>query len=1837
MRSRQQFRSLHVTSLLVATLLASPSVVPASTAPVPRTVGVQQVKVPEMAFIDDKPLGCQENMVSRYRLTPVELLPILSVPKIDPVSLLREDLSKSGTGPAPLKIGVATSVSYSVVTKDFRELGASGYAIGRYKVDAPGALTIDVGFSRYALPDKGRLWLYSPNCQHILGPFSSELNNVSGRFWSPLLAGGEAIVEVVLPSVNPTQVVFEIDSVTSGFRDVLGLNPLSWNHQTSDARNIDTACSQADNWRDEVRSVGFILYQSISDHEQYMCSGALVNNTDGDISKLYFLTANHCDVDPPTANVYWNYENSYCRSPGSTLSGQEGDGPTNHVQIGSTHIASWANTDFRLLRLNGVANPNYNLFWAGWDASTSLPSRVVGIHHPNGAEKRISFDDDRVSPYDDNHVYVEWDRGGTEGGSSGSPLFNQDKRVVGQLHGPACSWSDFVCDRYGWFVRSWRGGGSEQSRLSSALAKNNDWATSINGRDSRTGGIGGRVQYANGVPAVGATVVFHGGAIKSSTTDAAGYYSFGSVPYGPTEITAYVETTSQTAFRRISSSVPLNQSKQASAIIFSGAPMPAPCPSSGFDVALYFHANYDCGLMGEGAGYLLRNGTGWQNVLAPINDQASSVRVRPGWSVKLFEHADRGGGSACRNGDDPTFAGDYFGNRQSLNDKVSSFEVFSNPYCELNVSPRTPSYPSPGDGTVVRSNSAPTLCWTNNGDPNGDSVQFYAEVFQSAVNTNSGWTSGTCWRPAALDGHFNAYQWRVRARDSQGAESGWSSTWHFTLQNPNWPPTISFNSANGSAASRIDTNQQDWTFAGTAGDPEGQFNRVEWRCSGYYCGNGSGSTASSNWSFSRNGMDGRNDVWFAAFDNQGALAESRHLDLRIDRAPPSSILNLNGQPGGWPEWFTGDVQIGIQATDNCTGGACSGVSRIVYQLDGGVTQTVYAGFAGATVTSGGAHTVQWNSVDVAGNASDWRLQGFKIDRTPPTDISGVVETHGTASNIWQKANNIPSYSWAQSSDALSGLWGYQLYFGEDASGAAGQFTALADQPRQWTPMPAGVRTGTYFLRGRARDVAGNWSPWLTLHVFRFDGTPPENPTAVTHADGIANNTWQTRTSTPNFSWSAATDIGSGVKGYLAYWGPDPDGTSASLITSTSFSAGPLCGAEGTCVGYLRLRSVDNVDTPANDWSSVFTLRYDNQPPVADFAINGGVTETNQIVVQLDMNASDAGSGVKWMRVSGDGRHWTDWETYGPNRSWEIPGISLQYWPVYLQVRDGVGINSAIMSRTVFLDVNPRQPRSDNYRLFDGAMVAGGGEHESGAYKGRSSVGQVMDSITSVSAGHIITGGFEAASRAIPITEPVVITYTFIAGTFSTGNSGTPVTSSSYSMIGTLGEPGVPNNVISLTSSSFSLMPGFLAMMAISVTSNLSATPTLTDSTPTPAAGCAFPTISLNDAALYTNATAVTLTLCAPRAAEMMLSNDGGFAGAVWEPFTTTRAWTIAGYGQYVLPRYVYAAFRDAEGNAQAIFFDDIILDPNPPVAALSLESGPAAVAQNRMVRKLSADGTHAVYAASSGALDLVVAALDDNSGPAAMQIGDTGDFSNTLWEPYSALMTYSPMGGDGIKNVFVRLRDAAGNVSEVTSATIMIDTMSPVGGLTIQRRVVGPDVVTTTVYLGSNDELAGVQEMRLSALPDFADSVWQPVTDTVVWVLSPTNQVSVTLYVQFRDGLGNLSEISSDSYLNDTTAPEVYAETSATDPMTREVRISAFDDLSGLGTLRLSNDPLMLDDVATLSFTDTLMWAFDERRVVWVQVSDGVGNWAAPYPAYAPPKPFEVFLPIVQSPAVEVQ
>lgn len=79
---------------------------------------------------------------------------------------------------------------------------------------------------------------------------------------------------------------------------------------------------------------------------------------------------------------------------------------------------------------------------------------------------------------------------------------------------------------------------------------------------------------------------------------------------------------------------------------------------------------------------------------------------------------------------------------------------------------------------------------------------------------------------------------------------------------------------------------------------------------------------------------------------------------------------------------------------------------------------------------------------------------------------------------------------------------------------------------------------------------------------------------------------------------------------------------------------------------------------------------------------------------------------------------------------------------------------------------------------------------------------------------------------------------------------------------------------------------------------------------------------LNWGAEQTVSRTVTLSLSADNAAEMLISNAGDFSGATWEPYKTSKYWTLTqGNGE----KNVYVKYRDSNYNESSAISDDIIL------------------------------------------------------------------------------------------------------------------------------------------------------------------------------------------------------------------------------------------------------------------------------------------------------------------------
>lgn len=389
----------------------------------------------------------------RMDLPATELIPTETMRPINNQRLLTATLKRESTGgPAPLRFAQAIETDIDLARDgSYRELeGGSG--LWRLRVVSDSAVSLNLGFSRFELPKEARMWLWSSHTKQVAGPFTAENRSQLGRFWTPILQGGNVIVEIHVPAPSDVPDV-RLSTVNHGFRDLAKI---------SGSCNNDVVCPEADPWRDQIRSVARYSINGTS-----LCSGSLINNTSGDQTP-YFLTAFHCGVSSQNADtvvVYWNYESPVC--------GDRSGGSLGFSQSGSTYRAGHEVSDMLLLELNQTPPAAFNLFYTGWDASGNAPAGSVGIHHPRGDVKAITFNTDPLETSD--IVWIEpgthwkvaqWEDGTTEGGSSGSCLWDPDSKLcVGWLSGGAASCSNVSFDVYGKMSAAWNGNGTPPTRL----------------------------------------------------------------------------------------------------------------------------------------------------------------------------------------------------------------------------------------------------------------------------------------------------------------------------------------------------------------------------------------------------------------------------------------------------------------------------------------------------------------------------------------------------------------------------------------------------------------------------------------------------------------------------------------------------------------------------------------------------------------------------------------------------------------------------------------------------------------------------------------------------------------------------------------------------------------------------------------------------------------------------------------------------------------------------------------------------------------------------------------------------------------------------------------------------------------------------------------------------------------------------------------------------------------------------------------------------------------------------------------------------------------------------
>jgi len=337
----------------------------------------------------------------------------------------------------PMQIGVTTLPpggpitpgKSGVITREGAEI------VWRVRVDAPQAAALRLSLTRLQLPDNGRLIVAGESMR--LGYVIRGLGAMdTGAEWTPILDGPRALVEYRGPAKAglPPITIDQISQIAHPWPRIASPIDLLPCEEDVQCQTVDATA------RD---SVGWMVFTTQTG--TFVCTGALLNDTDPLTTKGWLLTSRRCISTQASASsltVYWFYQTPSCN-------GQPPDTASLPISQGATLLVQSTTSDVSFLQL--AQDPAAGQGLAAW--TTAEPTGTMWtIHHPLSSFKRVASGAGTTqnpicygvqSPYQ--FHYLDYTLGTTEDGSTGAPLFDSQWRVVGQYYG-VCSFQTPACD-----------------------------------------------------------------------------------------------------------------------------------------------------------------------------------------------------------------------------------------------------------------------------------------------------------------------------------------------------------------------------------------------------------------------------------------------------------------------------------------------------------------------------------------------------------------------------------------------------------------------------------------------------------------------------------------------------------------------------------------------------------------------------------------------------------------------------------------------------------------------------------------------------------------------------------------------------------------------------------------------------------------------------------------------------------------------------------------------------------------------------------------------------------------------------------------------------------------------------------------------------------------------------------------------------------------------------------------------------------------------------------------------------------------------------------------------
>ena len=573
----------------------------------------------------------QNDFVPAQKFVLDNNVPVKMIAAPDLEALHLEDIQRDKLG-LLYRIGLASTVNITPLNSGIWTTLPNGDRKWQLVVKSSGAEALSFLFETFKLYGASTLVITDLNGKLVHNPLTSDDVESHFRQHAALCFGDELLLTLIEPKYTQSSEIF-LDRVMYNYR-ATG-NPNFQKINESDPCEINVNCSPVgDLWQDEKKGVARIYV--VEGNSGGYCTGSLINNTNQDC-KPYFLTALHCGVSASAANMtqwkfYFKYEAPSCTNP-STAGTLDDYFITGCLRIAdSGDNGGDSGSDFLLVKLgsstneatiiNNLKSANFSAYWNGWNANTAATTGGVGIHHPAGDIKKIStFSGSTISAgWNGNGLSSHWRQswtsnsnghGVTEGGSSGSPLFNNSQGyIIGTLTGGSsfCN-SPTSPDYYGKMSYHWTSNGTANNlRLKPWLDPTNSGVLTLAGSANPCSSSSGPCTASSAMCDEYINKVELNTINNTSACSVGGYGNY------------------------LSTSTNLIKGNQYSITVTPDILTQTGSAFTNDEIAVWIDYNNDSDFLdaGEQVGYVLV-GTGWSNVFTftvPTSAVSSAVRMR---------------------------------------------------------------------------------------------------------------------------------------------------------------------------------------------------------------------------------------------------------------------------------------------------------------------------------------------------------------------------------------------------------------------------------------------------------------------------------------------------------------------------------------------------------------------------------------------------------------------------------------------------------------------------------------------------------------------------------------------------------------------------------------------------------------------------------------------------------------------------------------------------------------------------------------------------------------------------------------------------------------------------------------------------------------------------------------------------------------------------------------------------------------------------------------------------------------------------------------------------------